>query len=157
MKLHEGMKIRCGVFTTDREYAEGMINCLKDRHGGKVEKYINSANELSCYMDDGTNYIWIKPFDCSRGFRCSRAVVDIATCSFDTIQKLILPICIFADKEDFIIDQSIEEKLGLFQFIERLKKIAIIKGDMPVYFNDYGSPPQDIFGFNIKEDGLNLW
>lgn len=157
MKLHEGMKIRCGVFTTDRDYAKGRIDYLKDKHGGKVEKYINSVNELSCYMDDGTNYIWIKPNDCARGYRCTQAVIDISTCPFDVIQKVILPICIFADKEDFTIDQSKEEKLGLFQFIERLKKIAIIKGDIPVYYNDYDSPPQDVFSFDIESDGLNLW
>lgn len=156
IRLQEGMKIRCGIFTTDREYAKCKIDYLKDKHGGKVEKYINSAHSISCYMEDGTNYIWINPNDNSRGYRCSQAIVDISTCSYDVIQRIILPICVFADKEDYTIVASKDEKLSLFQLIEMLEKIAIIKGDMPVYYNDYDSPPENIFSFSVNEDGLNI-
>ena len=158
MKLHEGMKICCGVFTTDREYAEGIINCLKDRHGGKVEKYINTTNELSCYMDDGTNYIWLKPNLQSKGFRCSQAIIDISTCSLDAIQRIILPIClVYGEREDLEVANSIPTgKTMLFKLANDLTKIAYIKGDIPVYYNDYDSPPNDMLGYEISKDGLNL-
>ena len=157
MKILEGMKIRCGVFTTDKDFAIKTINHLKDRHGGKVEKYINSAHELSCYMDDGTNFIWLGANESIRGFRCSKAVVDISTCSLEFIQKVIKPICIYADKEDFEIVNSIPlGKTMLFKFIDDLTKIACVQGDIPVYYNNYDCTPNDILEYEINKEGLNL-
>ena len=157
MKLPEGLKIRHGVFTSDKNFAKKIIDNLKHAHGGKVEKYINSAYEVSCYMEDGTNFIWLDPNKSIRGFKCARAVVDISTCSMEFIQEAINHICIHAGKEDFEIVMSKEAKNNLFEFIEQLNKIAIIKGDIPVYYNDYDSKPNDQLGFKVNGDGLNLY
>lgn len=156
MRLPKGLKVRHGVFTSDRDFAKLIIDYLRRSHGGKVEKYINSRNELSCYMDDGTNYIWLTTNKSIKGFRCSKATVDISTCSFDFIQNVIKPICIFADEEDFQIVSSENAPCNLFHFIEQLRKIAIIKGDISVYYNDYNSKPNDQLGFEVNGDGLNL-
>ena len=151
------MKIRCGVFTTDKKFAKFHIDALKNHHGGKVAKYLYSQNEISCYMDDGTNYIWLRPNLQNKGYRCSQAVVDISTCEFKQIEDIILPICIFADKEDFAIVRSKENDMNLFKFIKMLEKIAILKGNIPVFYNDYDSYPNYSLGFNIEKDGLNLY
>ena len=123
----------------------------------KVEKYINSTHELSCYMDDGTNFIWLGANESIIGFRCARAVVDISTCSVEFIQKVIKPICIYADKEDFEIVTSKEISGNLFEFINQLEKIAIIKGDIPVYYNNFDNCPNNQLGFKVNKDGLNLY
>ena len=157
MNLPEGLKIRHGVFTSDRVFAKMIIDNLKLAHDGKVEKYINSTHELSCYMDDGTIFIWLGANESIRGFRCARAVVDISTCSVEFIQKVIKPICIYADKEDFEIVTSEDTSGKLFEFINQLEKIAIIKGDIPVYYNDFDNCPNDQLGFKVNEDGLNLY
>ena len=124
---------------------------------GKVEKYINSTHELSCYMDDGTNFILLGANESIRGFRCARVVVDISTCSVEFIQKVIKPICIYADKEDFEIVTSKEASGNLFEFINQLEKIAIIKGDIPVYYNNIDNCPNNQLGFKVNKDGLNLY
>lgn len=151
------MKIRCGVFTTDREFAKFHIDTLKNNHGGKVVKYIYSANDISCCMDDGTNYVWLRPNLHNKGYRCSQAVIDISTCEFKEIEEIIIPICLFVDKEDFTIVRSKEEDMNLFDFIKTLEKIAILKGNIPVFYNDYDSCPNFSLGFNIENDGLNLY
>lgn len=150
------MKIRCGVFTTDREFAKFHIDTLKDNHVGKVVKYVHSTNDISCYMDDGTNYIWLRPNLHNRGYRCSQAVIDISTCNFKEIENVILPICLYVDKEDFMIVRSKEEDMNLFELIKTLEKIAILKGDIPVFYNDYDSCPNYSLGLNIEDGGLNL-
>ena len=150
------MKIRCGVFTTDREFAKFHIDTLKNNHGGKVVKYIYSVNDISCYMDDGTNYVWLRPNLHNKGYRCSQAIIDISTCDFKEIENVILPICLYADKEDFKIVRSKEEDMNLFELIKILEKIAILKGDIPVFYNDYDSCPNYSFGINIEDGGLNL-
>lgn len=151
------MKIRCGVFTTDREFAKFHIDALKDNHGGKVVKYVHSKNDISCYMDDGTNYVWLCPNLHNRGYRCSQAVIDISTCDFKEIENVILPICLYADKEDFTIVRSKEKDMNLFELIKTLEKIAILKGDIPVFYNDYDLCSNYSLGFNIEKDGLNLY
>lgn len=151
------MKIRCGIFTTDREFAKFHIDTLKNNHGGNVTKYIYSVNDISCYMDDGTNYVWLRPNLHNRGYRCSQAVIDISTCDFKEIKEIIIPICLYADKEDFTIVRSKEEDMNLFDFIKTLEKIAILKGNISVFYNDCDSCPNFSLGFNIEKDGLNLY
>lgn len=150
-------KIRYGIFTTDREFAKRIIDNLKLNHKGKVEKYINSKSELSCYMDDGTNFIWLKADESVKGFRCSKAIVDISTCSFEFISRILKPICIYAEEDDFEIVTS-KDNIGynISQFIDQLRKIAYIKGDIPVYYNDYDSAPNYHLNFKIERGGLNL-
>lgn len=151
-------KIRYGVFTSNKDFAKRMIDNLIRNHKGKVENYRNTKNELSYYMDDGTNFIWLDTKESIRGFRCSKAIVDISTCSLEFIQMIIKPICIYADKDDFEIVASEDNiEYGLFQFINQLNKIACIKGDIPIYYNDYDCPTNYNLGFSIEKNGLNLY
>ena len=125
---------------------EFYIDALKNNHGGKVVKYVHSKNDISCYMDDGTNYANLH----NKGYRCSQAVIDISTCDFKEIGNVILPICLYADKEDFTIVRSKEEDMDLFELIKTLEKIAISKGDIPVFYNDYDSWPNYSLGIDRK-------
>lgn len=150
-------KIKYGIFTLDREYAEATIDRLKDMHGGKVDKYIKTKYELSCYMDDGTNFIWLKMNEDTKGFRCSKAIIDIATCSINFIKYIVLPMCIYANKKDIEIVTSIDIDTDLDTFIETLRKIKIIKGNIPVYYNNFDNCPNYCLGFKVDEDGVNLY
>lgn len=46
--------------------------------------------------------------------------------------------------------------MSLFELIKILEKIAILKGDIPVFYNDYDSCPNYSLGINIEDGGLNL-
>ena len=76
-------------------------------------------------MDDGTNFIWLKADESVRGVRCSKAIVDISTCSFEFISRILKPICIYAEEDDFEIVTS-KDNIGynISQFIDQLIKMG---------------------------------
>lgn len=101
MRLPEGVSSQYGIFTTNKEFADKIIDQYVN-----VIKRVKSANESFAITQNGKKFKWIKPFDNARGNKCSVGIIDLATCSFDFIREWIPAICIFADKEDYIFKDS---------------------------------------------------
>ena len=148
MKLPKGVKPTYGFVTKDREYAQYLINSVKDNnkeHGNVIIKQINNTNNIEYILKDGTKLVWIKPNDSARGYRFAKLWIDFVTCDFEILQNVILPSAIYADKEDIQIVQSNNQKdFSLFELIEHLKKFACVYGDIKVKKNDSEFGEEDI-------------
>ena len=123
MKLPKGVNPKYGIFTTNREFADKIIDqCAKVN----VLKRVKSKDENCAIMKNGTQFKWIKPNDNARGNKCSAGIIDLATCSFDFVREWIPSIRIFAEKSDYIFKGSefgLETKpYDLHTVIDRLKK-----------------------------------
>lgn len=130
--------MRYGVFTTNKDWAKSWIDTQRyfaQMKGVTVDKHRNSANELMYYMNNGDLYMWVRPSENSRGIRLDEAVVDISTCPLEIITNIIIHIV--KHRKDIVIAESKSDERTLFSFIEQLKKVAAIKGDMPIYYDGY--------------------
>lgn len=140
IKLPEGVKPTYGFVTSDRNYAKDLIDWVKDGEkdkGNGVVKHINSVNDIEYTLQDGTRLIWVKPNEYARGYKFAKVWVDFITCSSEVLKNVILPICIFAEKEDIHIVQSNNIKeFSLFELIEHLTKFAYVYGDTKVMRHD---------------------
>ncbi len=140
--------MKYGVFTTNKDWAKSWIDTQRrfaQMKGVTVDKHINSANEFVYYMNNGDLYMWVRPSENSRGRRLDNAVVDISTCPLEIITNVIIPIV--KHSKDIVIAESRLDERTLFSFIEQLKKVAAIKGDMPICYEGY-----DVVDRNMKID-----
>lgn len=136
-------KIRCGIFTKDYNIAKQIMdryyNGNKDKNN--VEYYRQNKINLNLRLKDGTDYIWIKPIDSSRGYRCSKAHIDL-NISDDILQKIVMPICSHCKKNDIeIFDTSIDkdnENKYLYTLIKKLIKVGYICGNVEVEISQDG-------------------
>ena len=154
MRLPEGVRPQYGIFTTNREFANKIIDQYVKI---SVAKRINSTNDCFAVMQDGTKYKWIRPIDNSRGNKCSVGIIDLATCSLDFIRDWIPAICIFADKENYIFKDSEHynefKPYDLHTLIDRLQKVEVLIGninDLGFYDMDYGW--QQLVDLGIETD-----
>ena len=52
-------------------------------------------------MKDEIDYIWLKPNDMARGYRCSRAYID-NNIDREALSTIVAPICIYCDENDIV-------------------------------------------------------
>lgn len=132
-------KIRCGIFTNDYDTAQRVIGNIKENNINNIEFYRKGKTDLNLRLKDGTDYIWIRPIDMSRGYRCSKAMIDLAI-DYDTIQRIIKPICIYCDEQDYqtFDSREHEEYMKATDLIELLKSMVAIFGNKVVARNDDG-------------------
>lgn len=130
-------KIRCGIFTSNRYEAKIILDEIASNNKDNIEFYRNSSIELDLRLKDGTDYIWLRPSDSSRGFRCSKAIIDLAIDS-KIIRELIMPICIYCEEKDYktFNTNRKDEFMKIADLIEELKSLASIYGNKPIAIND---------------------
>lgn len=124
---------RCGIVTTNRNFAERIINTLKRievNKSNKVVKYINSATELMCIFENGTIIKWIPSNTKARGDRFTEVYVDIKTCNFDELTTVIMPKMLVPKESIYLISDrmSNNKELTLNELIDHLKKFAVVYG-----------------------------
>jgi hypothetical protein len=132
--LPDGVRPKYGIFTTDIDFADEEIDSYVRSHNCKCAKRVKSAYDSYAIMEDGTKYQWIKPNDSARGYKCSVGVIDLATCEIQFIREWIMPICIFAEKENFVFVDSQytgNEAYDLHTLIDRLQKVEVVLGNIP--------------------------
>lgn len=148
IKLPDGVKPTYGFVTSNRDYAKHLIDWIKDEEkdkGNNVVRHINSVNDIEYTLQNGTRLIWVRPNEYARGYRFAKVWIDFVTCSNEVLQNVILPKCIFADKEDIHIVQSSNTKeFSLFELIEHLTKFAHVYGDVKVMRHDSEFGNEDI-------------
>lgn len=89
MKLSENTIKKYGIFTMNKDFANEIItSCIKN-HNYKPIKRIKSELENRALMENGMEYIWIKPLENARGHKMSGGVIDLATCSLEFIRDWI--------------------------------------------------------------------
>lgn len=152
--------MKYGVFTKDWDYAKNCIDnfgWFTNDYGAKIDMYKCSKYDIQVRMTNGDTYTWVKPSDNARGRKFDCATIDISTCSLEAIQNVVLPSCVFADRDNIKIGRSKPHgESKLFSLIEELEKVAAIKGNMPVYYNNYDCPPDCQLGIRVEDEGINL-
>lgn len=126
-------KCKCGVFTTDKDFAMKIINSIVDQES--INKIINRKDCYEILTKYGDTYKWITPNDNSRGHKINVCIIDLATCSTDYISEWVPFICykptdnpyIFIDSE---INKDNHTYYDLRTLIDRLKKIEILYGNI---------------------------
>jgi len=148
--------MNCGIFTDSYEAAERILDRIFNKKNEDVKFYRKGKMELNLQLNNGMDYIWIRPIDYSRGYKCSSAYVDLAIHE-DAILNIVYPVCIFCDKKTDIefFDTRGEDYSTLSMLIDALRKVRFLCGDMGVEV--CGEVPFRIFsiGIGIIEDTLN--
>lgn len=93
------VKVNCIIFSNDKLKATEKMNDILDRVGDCVDKVIKIKGEThSITLKDGTRYIWVKPNDNARGYRCNSTFID-RNLPLDTIKTHIMPIAYYCGKD----------------------------------------------------------
>lgn len=152
---------RCGIFTTNGEFANKQIDSCVRNHKCNLLKRAKSAFESYAVMEDKTIYRWIKPNDTARGNKCSSAIIDLATCSLEFISCLPRSICLYTREEDYIfVDSENTSKSATYDlrtFIDRLQKIEAILGNVEkIGFEDSEHGWQKLSAIEGGHDGITF-
>jgi len=88
-----------GIFTNDENKAENKIQEIYNKlDKNNIYRLINSKNQKELQLLDGSRYVWIKPIDSSRGYKCTEAFID-RELTLEELQYNVLPICIYCGKD----------------------------------------------------------
>ena len=127
------------IYTTNRNFAKNKIDELIAKyHKSDILNYCVSKTDIKVALKNGDFYRWISPTSNARGIKPDISYIDIDTCSFDSIQTIIIPCNL---KGNFMILTSDYEKYDLDTLLDRLEKIRVIKGnltDIGIYDSEYG-------------------
>ena len=52
-------------------------------------------------IKDEIDYVWLKPNDSSRGYRCSRAYIQNGI-DIEMMNNVVEPICVFCEDDDIV-------------------------------------------------------
>jgi len=91
---------KIGVFTNDRDKAVKLFTNLYHDKRQEIDYYRNSKEIQEIRLLDGTQYLWIKPNDGSRGHKCGKVYIDKNL----TLNELdyVIPIC-YCSRENVIV------------------------------------------------------
>ena len=99
---HSGLnnvKVHTGIFTNDANKAEGKIQDIYNKLGeDNTKRFINSKNQKELQLLDDSRYIWIKPIDSARGYKCTNAFIDRGL-TLEELQHVVFPICRYCGKD----------------------------------------------------------
>lgn len=157
MICSNGISPKYAIFTTCREFAVKILEQCITQHNGIPSQVRLGQNEAVAYMQDGTIYKWIRPYDNARGYKCSAAIVDLATCGYDFCNELVRAICLFAEDADFKFvdsEHQNDESYDLDSLIDRLKKIQVILYNPKICFKDYEECINPVTGINVEDNNL---
>lgn len=90
---------KIGVFTKDRNKAEEFFTDLYHEKRQEIDYYRNSREIQEIRLFDGTQYLWIKPYDGSRGHKCGKAYID-KNLTLNELNYIVIPICIYCKRND---------------------------------------------------------
>ena len=93
-------KNKIGIFTNNHDKAVKLFTNLYHNKRQEIDYYRNSREMQEIRLLDGTQYLWIKPNDGSRGHKCGKAYIDKNL----TLNELdyVMPIC-YCLRENVIV------------------------------------------------------
>jgi hypothetical protein len=91
---------KIGVFTNDRNKVEKLFTNIYHDKRQEIDYYRNSREIQEIRLLDGTQYLWIRPNDKSRGHKCGKAYIDKNL----TLNELdyVIPSC-YCSRENVIV------------------------------------------------------
>jgi len=94
---------RIGVFSNNYYKVSEFFMKLYNENKDNVERFRSNANEMDLLFKDGMNYIWIKPRDSSRGYRCRNKVYIDRNLTLNELEVIVKPICCYCERKDIKI------------------------------------------------------
>lgn len=97
-------KIRVGIFTDDYNKAKHIFDIIELAYKGDIKFYKNNQytprlNLIT--LKEEIDFVWLKPHESSRGYRCSRAYID-NNIDADLLQNIVMPICNYCNENDIV-------------------------------------------------------
>jgi hypothetical protein len=96
------IKVHTAVFTDDFEKADSKFMEIYNKNKYIVVRFFNGKDYKALELIDGSRYVWVRPNDASRGYRCSHAIIDKNT-PIEVFHNLILPYSYACSKDDIEI------------------------------------------------------
>lgn len=95
------VKVNCIVFSNDSEKANKKMEYILSEHilsdeVHEVRRIKESIKEIR--LKNGERYIWVKPNEYSKGYRCNHAFID-RSLSLETIETHIMPTAFYCGKD----------------------------------------------------------
>jgi len=90
---------KIGVFTKDRDKVEEIFTNIYHDKRQEIDYYRNSREMQEIRLLDGTQYLWIKLNDGSRGHKCGKAYID-KNLTLNELNYIVIPICIYCKREN---------------------------------------------------------
>lgn len=154
-----------GIFTTNQEYADYLINDIANTIYSKRRIYYKTKQDVILELENGYKFVWINPTNEGkiRGKRVHSAYIDVNTCNIDILYKIKSCTCVYVEKYDFYIVDSRNfyndnTAYDLNTLIDRLKKIRFLKGNISnVYFEDSEFGNNEINRIFVDNDMLSLY
>lgn len=128
-----------GIFTTDREWAEWIIDGSIGNKNSIV-KHISTKNSIKVVFKDKSCIEWIQPSTTVRGFRLTKISIDLATCSKECIERVVMPLYRVSEESKYDVfdsDYRGNKQYDLNTLIDRLEKYRLIFGNMMVETESY--------------------
>lgn len=94
------IKVQCGVITNDSEKARLKfieLYCKYDRN--EVKRFVLSQYEKCLELYNGKIYVWIKPNDRTRGYRCKQIIID-RNLTLKELNEIVIPMCCACGRDD---------------------------------------------------------
>ena len=95
------IKVSHIIFSNNKVKANEKMENILSQHIllDNVERIIRTKEEIKeIILKDGTRYIWCKPNDNARGYRCNHAFID-RDLSLEIIENNIIPIAFYCSKD----------------------------------------------------------
>lgn len=97
------IKVHCGIFTNDSLKAEAKLRkIMSELNEGELDRFVLSSNQKELILKNGERYIWIKPIDSSRGYRCKKAIID-RKIAYEDLISYVRFVCMYCGKGDIEI------------------------------------------------------
>jgi len=128
--MFEARKTRCGIFSDSYEAAERILDKIFSEISYRVKFYKKNKIELNLRLKDGKDYVWIRPMNNSRSFKCSKAYVDLAIPENDILNI----VCMFCDENTNIelFETRGRDYTTLSMLTDTLRKVRCLCRDMNV-------------------------
>jgi len=97
-------KIRVGIFTDNYDKAKFIFDILELAYKNDIQFYRKHSYQPRLNLRtvrDEIDFIWLKPNDTARGYRCSRAYID-NNIDREALTTIVAPSCIYCDKNDIV-------------------------------------------------------
>mgnify|MGYP001220132447 CR=1 FL=1 len=92
------VKVHTGIFTNNPYKAKSKLQEIYDKTDkNNIDVFVLSKFQKELRLLDGTRYIWIKPIDNSRGYRCANAFID-RELTLEELNNIVFPICVYCSK-----------------------------------------------------------
>jgi hypothetical protein len=90
---------KIGIFTNDYFKASNFFTNLYHSKRQEIDFYRNSESIQEIKLLDGTQYLWIKPIDNSRGHRVEKAYID-RNLTLNELCYIVVPICVYCTTDN---------------------------------------------------------